>query len=325
MPAFNCERYVAAAIESALSQTLPADEILVVNDGSTDSTADILARFGPPVRVIHQVNRGRSSARNAGILAAKSEFVVFLDADDLLTPTSIERRVALLRSRPEVGVVYGDMEVIDDAGTVRGTTNTFLPGPRPSGRVLAELARSCFILIPAVVRRSLLVERAFDETLHHAEDYDLWRRLAAVTEFAYDSEPVGCYRIHDANTIGLQSRQMMESEVEVQRRIFTMPEFAQLGRRVRAGAYCYHGAKSAAIGESSAARRYLGRAVMSDPFFGMAWPLFMLSAISPKLLASIIARRRQKIRGGIDQLAKEKPSRNLPQPNLNGTACLAEI
>src|SRR5262249_45562691 len=108
IPTYNRAAFVHQAIGSALAQTRTPDEIIVGDDGSTDGTERALSQFGPPVTVIRQANRGRSAARNTGLRAAKTDAVLFLDSDDLLTPHCVEQMVRVLEERPEVGVVYAD-------------------------------------------------------------------------------------------------------------------------------------------------------------------------------------------------------------------------
>ena len=91
IPAYNCEKYIGRAIQSVLSQTRPVDEIIVVDDGSTDTTAEIVRSFGDKVKLIQQENAGECAARNTGIKAASCQWVAFLDADDEWLPEKIER------------------------------------------------------------------------------------------------------------------------------------------------------------------------------------------------------------------------------------------
>ncbi len=254
IPAFNCAAYIRAAVDSALTQNRVPDEIIVVDDGSTDGTDRVLARYDAPVRVIRQINAGVSAARNTGLRAASGDLIAFLDGDDMFTPDSIARRVEIFQKSPEVGVVYGDMYVMNAAGEPQGRHSDYMPGSRPSGYILAELAVRSFILIPAMIRSSELKARSFDESLHHAEDYDLWRTLAARCQFHYLDEPVAHYRIHDANKIVKQPESIQECELIVQQRIFAMPEFQQLDRRQKSRAYRHHGAKNAVLGKMGTAR-----------------------------------------------------------------------
>jgi len=101
LPVFNGEKYLGEALQSLFAQTLQPREIIVVDDGSTDSTPQILAAFGERLRVLRQENRGPAAARNAGIAAATSDLITFLDADDLLGAEKLERQTALLAARPD--------------------------------------------------------------------------------------------------------------------------------------------------------------------------------------------------------------------------------
>ena len=110
IPCFNAEDYVGDALESALSQSLPPDEILVVDDGSTDASAEVIRGFEPKVRYLRQDNRGDPSARNAGLAQASCALIAFLDADDLWPSDSLALRWTLLSGSPDVGLVYGATE-----------------------------------------------------------------------------------------------------------------------------------------------------------------------------------------------------------------------
>jgi glycosyltransferase involved in cell wall biosynthesis len=101
IPARNAERYLAEAIDSVLGQTHPVHEIVVVDDGSTDATAAVAAGYGPPVALIRQAPTSIAAARNAGLRAARGEFIAFLDADDLWYPAKLERQLGRFRARPE--------------------------------------------------------------------------------------------------------------------------------------------------------------------------------------------------------------------------------
>jgi glycosyltransferase involved in cell wall biosynthesis len=302
IPTYNRAQYIAEAVESALDQTRPADEIIVVDDGSTDDTAQVLARFCEPVRVVCQENRGRSAARNRGLEEARGDAIVFLDSDDLLAPGSLERRAAILESSPDVDVAYGDMFIIDGAGRRVGVHREYMPGDRPSGDIFAALALRCFILMPAMIRRTALEDLRFDESLAQCEDYDLWRRLAARSRYAWIDEPVGYYRLHGSNTV-TQSQKILEVELEVQRRFFEMPRFAELSRCERARAYRYHGVKNNILGRTSLSRHYLALAATTAPESLSSHALLLANLVSPSALSWLVLRRRSKNRKALGSVA----------------------
>src|SRR3972149_3409922 len=113
IPVYNRERFIATAIESALAQTLPADEIIVVDDGSTDHTAEIASRYPEPVRVIRIGNNGSgpSHPKNVGIATARSRYIMLLDSDDRLSPTVLERHRDVLRLVPDVGLISNNFYI----------------------------------------------------------------------------------------------------------------------------------------------------------------------------------------------------------------------
>ncbi len=118
IPAYNCAAYLPAAIESALNQTHPMVEVIVVNDGSPDNTDEVIQPYLDRIIYIHQENRGLSAARNAGFRASQGEFLCFLDADDMLMPDKFERQLEVFVRDPELGVVIsGYIDVEEDGET----------------------------------------------------------------------------------------------------------------------------------------------------------------------------------------------------------------
>ncbi len=182
IPTYNYGRFVGRAIQSVLSQTHPAMECIVVDDGSTDETRQVLARYAERIVMIRQDRRGVSSARNRAIAAARGEFVALLDGDDWWKPRKIETQLALLRSRPDLGCVGCGFEHVYPDGRIDrfpGRANVF---SRPE--TLRRVARRTYWVggsgSGALIRRSVLDRLGgFDELLAAAEDWDMWVRLAA--------------------------------------------------------------------------------------------------------------------------------------------------
>jgi glycosyltransferase involved in cell wall biosynthesis len=200
IPAYNVECYVAAAIDSALAQTYEHVEVVVVDDGSTDHTAEVVAGYGDRVVTVSQENRGLAGARNSGIRAASGSIFALLDADDLWLPERLARCVPILVDRPEIGMVTSDAYVMDE--TVKTTKRCYgdrrrFPFPAHEDEQLAIIAKRNFLFISVVFRRSL-VERcgSFDESMRRAEDYELWTRfLLSGSRAAFVPEPLGYYRV----------------------------------------------------------------------------------------------------------------------------------
>src|SRR2546430_1863396 len=120
IPAFNSARFLGEAIDSALSQTHTNIEVIVVNDGSTDGTDDLVQRYLHSIRYLKQSNRGLSGARNVGFKASSGTFICFLDADDILLPEKFERQLALFEREPDIGIVIsGYFDIDSDGSTIR--------------------------------------------------------------------------------------------------------------------------------------------------------------------------------------------------------------
>lgn len=118
VPAYNRAHLIGQTIESALAQTHTRIEVIVVDDGSSDGTHEVVERFGDPVRCVRQPNAGVAAARNRGFTEARGEFIALLDSDDIWLPWKLEAQVAILRTRPDVGMVWTDMSAIDADGNV---------------------------------------------------------------------------------------------------------------------------------------------------------------------------------------------------------------
>src|SRR5689334_19281127 len=122
IPAYNYGRYLGRAIDSALAQTRPVDEIIVVDDGSTDNTREVAESFGERIIYVYQKNKGLSAARNTGIRKATGDWVAFLDADDWWHPDKIKRQLEAASKDPEIGLVYTASWVVTPEGDKTPTT-----------------------------------------------------------------------------------------------------------------------------------------------------------------------------------------------------------
>ncbi len=199
IPAYDVEEYVAAAIESALDQTYPHVEVVVVNDGSTDGTAAAIAPYRDRITYVDQANRGLAGARNEAIRASSGSLLALLDADDLWLPDRLEHCVTVLEQEPDVGLVTSDAFLIEDG--VRTERHCYgdrrvYPFPGPDDDQLEIIALRNFLFVSVVFRREL-VDRfgGFDESLARAEDYELWTRLLLTgTRAAYVPAALGYYR-----------------------------------------------------------------------------------------------------------------------------------
>ena len=201
IPTYNRADYIAETIESVLGQTYDNIEIIVIDDGSTDNTAEIVRGFGRKVRYVWQENSERGASRNHGLRLAKGEFIAFLDSDDLWLPEKAAEAVDYLKAHPAVGLVCTDAMQIDEKG--RETRRIRARGH--CGQVTDKLLQNNFVIMPTHLARTSVVKRigGFREEreLSGSEDWEMWVRLSLVAELAYLPKVTAKYRVHTANTM----------------------------------------------------------------------------------------------------------------------------
>lgn len=178
IPCYNGSDDVTGAIDCALAQTNCAAEVIVINDGSTDRSAEVLDSYGDRIRAVHQSNKGLAATRNVGIELARGEWVAFLDHDDLWLPGKLASQLKIAADQ-NADVVYTNTEnfgEIDRIDTVRSDPNNM-----PSGDLFEALLMDNFFVVSSVIaKRSVLRSvGGFTESFSMVEDWDLWLRLAA--------------------------------------------------------------------------------------------------------------------------------------------------
>lgn len=213
--AYNVGPYIARAIDSALAVDWPADhlEIVVVDDGSTDETPEILRGYGDRIRVISQPNRGFNAAMSAGIEAATGDVIAILDGDDEWPADKLRVQVGELCARPELGLVHGDMELIDvDGNTIHPSFFARENLPLRRGRVLSQLLTGNFVSGGASVIRADLRARFCPIPADAAfPDWYIAVRIAEVAEIDHVDVSVNRYRQHGANMgLGQQGEKLVD-------------------------------------------------------------------------------------------------------------------
>jgi glycosyltransferase involved in cell wall biosynthesis len=216
MPAYNAELFIGQAIESALAQSYPNWELLIVDDGSTDQTSRILTEFTDErIKVFHQSNGGEAVARNTALQHVTGEYLAFLDADDLYLPGHLEAAVDYLRSHPEYDGVYSDGFYIDENGSQLKSLSSRRRGPF-EGDIFEEMVRAsdvfgapvCVVLRCAIIIRHHL---DFEPEIVIGPDWDFFVRFAEVARIGFIRQPTCLYRIHSTNIstrMGVQKRRL---------------------------------------------------------------------------------------------------------------------
>ncbi|MCS6775344.1 MAG: glycosyltransferase [Chloroherpetonaceae bacterium] len=233
IPCYNQARFLPDAIESALGQTWPAVQVIVVDDGSTDATAEVCRQYADRILTLRQENAGLSAARNAGIAASDGEFLQFLDADDRIRPDKLMEQLQAFEAHPAVGVVYSEGVYIDAEGRVTGP----VPVNHPSGRVFHELLTLWGTVAHAPLVRRECLDRVggFDPGLRSFEDYDLWLRIALHYPFLALDRVHFEYRVW-GNTMSRNGPVMLHSAREILRRYgYVHPGCRECARARRAG------------------------------------------------------------------------------------------
>lgn len=203
MPVYNGERYVVDAIESALTQAYTNFEVVIIDDGSQDNSAEIIRPYlsDPRVRYIEQGNQGVAAARNAALSIARGEYVGFLDQDDLWSPNKLARQVVYMQAHPECAMVHARQAYIDDTG------NPILDYPEDwvrtlEGRCFRDLFIVNGIAVLTVLMRRDILQRVggFNPEIPRTDDYELWMRIAHDYPIGFMDEVLAHYRVHGGNT-----------------------------------------------------------------------------------------------------------------------------
>lgn len=185
MPVYNGEKYLKEAIDSVLAQTLKDFEFLIINDGSTDKTQEILESYGDTrIRLFRQSNKGLTRSLNKGIQLSRGEYVARMDADDIALPERLEKQVTFLDERPEIGVV-GSFHCEVSASLHKSIVKKF---PTDDSAIRKTLMKENPFSHPTVMMRKKIFVRASlyneDEKYKYVEDYELWFTLFKVCKFA---------------------------------------------------------------------------------------------------------------------------------------------
>lgn len=211
LPTFNGQKYIAEAIESALTQTLAPHEIIVVNDGSTDGTEKIVQGYGSKVRYIYQENKGVAGAYNTGIAVASGNYIAFLEHDDVWAPEKNASQVQCFEDGGQPGMVFSPVLLVEEGKPSKLNVVNLNDG---EGEVnfAAFFARNRVLNCSTVMMRKSVLEDVggFLEDLPLSFDYDLWLRIAAKYRVVCLSKPLVAYRIH-SNNLSRDAHDLMAS------------------------------------------------------------------------------------------------------------------
>lgn len=300
IPVYNGQAHLARAVDGALAQTWTNLEVICVNDGSTDRSAEVLAGYGSRLTIVEQENQGVAGARNAGIQQAAGRFVAFLDQDDWWLPEKIARQIELFSTDDRMGLVHTDVAHWDDAaGEFTGPLD---PGAEPQ-----RLVGDCFdrllldnqIYNSSVVVRASVLESAgpCDTRIrgNSIQDYDLWLRIARQARFGFVDEPLTVFRVH-AGQGTWDRRLMLSEEARMLERVVAEENLADRGdvRRRMARLYDQLGTAHLDAGDRAPARRSFARSLRwrHSRRAAMLWAVCLLPSAAIRRLQAARAKER---------------------------------
>ena len=232
IPTYNCAQYITEAVESVLNQTYKDFEIIVVDDGSTDNTKEVIKPYLNKIKYIYQQNSGPSAARNRGIKEAKGEYIAFLDADDIWLAQKLELQIKFMEKEKEVGLIFSDMILFNEKGIIK---NSFLKEklffnklsikPLSStekviyDNVFNALLQENFIPTNTVIVKKECFNKVgfFDKTLFSVEDRDMWLRIGLFYDIGFINFPLVLTRFHETN-ISANQELALKSRLKVMKK-----------------------------------------------------------------------------------------------------------
>jgi glycosyltransferase involved in cell wall biosynthesis len=293
IPAYNVAPWIGETLESVLAQDLPSLEIIVVDDGSTDDTAGVVAKFGQYVRYVRQDNAGQGAARNRGIRLAQGDYIAFVDGDDVWLPNKLRLQWDALQSG--FNWVYSDAEAFDDkTGQVMYAFSQL--GRLYGGDVLEPLLLNNFIASPTpLVKRTVLEEVGCFNLRNRGEDFDLWLRIAARYPIALVNRPLARYRVRGSSDH--HSGSPMEVHMSFQRVIELAvgrepQRLEPLRKRALANLHVRTGRVLAWNGDCTEARQMFARAIRLAPNMAESYVYWVGCLAGRRVLNSAMRFRR---------------------------------
>ena len=270
IPVHNGAAYVAEAVRSVLGQTRPPIECLVIDDGSTDGTAEAVRQFGDEVIYVRQDQAGPSAARNRGVELARGSLVAFLDHDDTWLPTKLDRQLEVLEHDEGAILALCAVEVVDQRGEVLGTKRLRAREDILTGMLMFDGTETVSCGSAGLVRRTELLRMGgFDPVLSISEDWDLLFRVLLAGDVAYVEDPLVRYRVHNSNRSRWDIATMEHDMTYAFAKAFADPRLPpglrERKRYAYARMYRMLAGSYADAGQRSAALRTLAIALRHDP------------------------------------------------------------
>lgn len=288
IPAYNASRWIQRAVESVLNQSHCECEVIVIDDGSFDSTPELLDAMGNQIRWVRQPNRGTASARNRGLSMVSGEYVMFLDADDWIYPDKLAHQLHSFSQTPSAGWVYCDIQYVDENERfLYKASDRFAYTKRSvlQGNLFPELFRGNFIPIHApLFRRKCLDDIGyFDEDPNLLEDWDLLLRMSVRSIASFIPKTMAACRIHSGShsSDAVARERRSYASLDKARRLFPhqIRAMGTAGRRAVANIHNWYGYAAHDRKDFPEACRRLASSIVIWPFQGKASVVYLLSLL----------------------------------------------
>jgi glycosyltransferase involved in cell wall biosynthesis len=282
MGSYNHERYVAEAIESVLGQTFRDLELVIVDDGSTDSSRKIIEQYharDPRVRAFfHEKNMGIARTANDCLKEAKGRYLSFIGSDDVWYPHKLERQLDLMRCN-EDKILWSDGQIIDSYGVLTGQVVTQVMGspPKKSGNLFQELLAEDFIFGQStLLKTEYAQEIAFNEEFRYVNDHLFFIDLARKHDFLFIPEPLAKYRVHGQNTTSKNPDLWYKERIALRNTLLQTYK-DEISATSMADIYYKMGHAYAGLGEKDLAKHFYFRALRVEPFRAHSLLYFILA------------------------------------------------
>lgn len=283
IPTYNAAQYVGEAIESVLNQTFKDYEIVVVDDGSTDNTEELLQKYVDRIRYIKQKNGGEGAARNRGIREAHGEWVAFLDADDLWLPHKLKVQMEFVEQHPDVDFIYGDTSVFDSNRVL--SKSVFSERQPHEGRIIKNLLRENCVPILSVIARKKCFEKSglFKEGMKYCTDYEMWLRFAKYFKFGYVNEVVASCRKHEKG-VSQNMEQMHKTHLNILNTTLKDMKIPYAAAdRIRSFNYFKNGYLCFEKKNKDASKNFF-LSILNNPFYLKSWVYLFLSMLPSEII-----------------------------------------
>ncbi len=291
IPAYNKAELTVKSVESVLKQTYKNIELIVVDDGSTDNTAQLLKPYTDKIKYVYKKNSGACSARNLGISLAQGEYIGLLDCDDLYLPRKLELSVKFLEEHPDYGFVHSAAYFVDDRDNI---LRSFSHRLSRQNLLVRDLLLRDFICNSTVVVRKNCFDKTggFDETIFTPGDWDMWLRLAENYKAGYINEPLVYYRISSSYNFK-HIEQVKKEESIVLEKSFSRNPCLPLGLKNKAFSNLYYRSALSYLltGNFKRAKEELLLAIIKNKLNPIPIFLMLYCMLAPKSLRFLVTKK----------------------------------